>query len=366
MPRSPSGSIKLKRAVQAVPTSSRRIVFRHPKRGARALRLTLPTNVGHEFIDKLFNGTDMSALLAYAGGDSRASEAIKSFVERLGQLGFLSMPCAPPDRLSADRLERFDRLIGYFEIFERRDASRYAYLERLERAHVLFLGVGSLASWAILHMASCGVGNMTLVDYDKVESSNLSRQALFSHRDIGRTKVEAAKRAIERLTEYTRVKATDLRVSSPDDILGLLEPRVDLVILTADKPTWKISVWGARASLLSGVPLLRGNRLGIGPLTIPGETACPACDWPRLTDEIPNAEEIIESYHNWKLPDGAALSTTIGLQGTLLAHEALAYLTGAGVVSSRDAQIKTDLDSPTKVTTAVFPRDPRCPVCAQS
>ena len=54
------------------------------------------------------------------------------------------------------------------------------------------LGVGGLGGWVALNLACCGVGEMLLLDFDKVELSNLNRQVLYSEADIGRFKAEAA------------------------------------------------------------------------------------------------------------------------------------------------------------------------------
>src|SRR5262245_57733370 len=63
---------------------------------------------------------------------------------------------------------------------------------RLQRARVLVVALGGLASPAALALAAAGVGTLGLVDPDVVEPANLPRQLLYEDRDVGRPKVEVA------------------------------------------------------------------------------------------------------------------------------------------------------------------------------
>src|SRR5579872_3411465 len=64
--------------------------------------------------------------------------------------------------------------------------------QRLKAARVLIVGAGGLGAPAALYLAAAGVGELTLVDPDTVDRSNLQRQVLYDTDDAGRLKVEAA------------------------------------------------------------------------------------------------------------------------------------------------------------------------------
>lgn len=64
--------------------------------------------------------------------------------------------------------------------------------KKLMRAKVLLIGLGGLGSAAAYYLAAAGVGTLGLLDYDRVESSNLQRQILHSVADLGRAKVRSA------------------------------------------------------------------------------------------------------------------------------------------------------------------------------
>ena len=63
---------------------------------------------------------------------------------------------------------------------------------RVRAATVLVVGAGGLGSWLVEMLARMGVGRLRLADADRVDWTNLARQALYTEADVGRLKVEAA------------------------------------------------------------------------------------------------------------------------------------------------------------------------------
>ena len=64
----------------------------------------------------------------------------------------------------------------------------------LKEASVLIVGTGGLGSPIALYLAAAGIGRIGLVDYDRVDTSNLQRQVIHSQAAVGELKVESAKR----------------------------------------------------------------------------------------------------------------------------------------------------------------------------
>src|SRR6266487_69997 len=64
---------------------------------------------------------------------------------------------------------------------------------KLLAAKVLLIGAGGLGSPAALYLAAAGVGTIGIVDYDAVDLSNLHRQIIHGHANIGRGKLESAR-----------------------------------------------------------------------------------------------------------------------------------------------------------------------------
>jgi sulfur-carrier protein adenylyltransferase/sulfurtransferase len=85
---------------------------------------------------------------------------------------------------------------------------------KLKAAKVLIIGSGGLGSPALLYLTAAGVGTIGIVDFDVVDDSNLQRQVLFDIHEIGKPKVEAAKRRLEALNPHTRFILHDTHLNS--------------------------------------------------------------------------------------------------------------------------------------------------------
>ena len=71
--------------------------------------------------------------------------------------------------------------------------------KKIFSSKILIVGMGGLGCPLSIYLASLGVGNLGIVDNDKVELSNLNRQILYTQKDLGKFKVEVARRRIRKL-----------------------------------------------------------------------------------------------------------------------------------------------------------------------
>ena len=85
---------------------------------------------------------------------------------------------------------------------------------KLKASRVLIIGSGGLGSPALLYLTAAGVGTIGIVDFDVVDDSNLQRQVLFDIREIGKPKVEAAKRRLEALNPYVNIVIHNTHINS--------------------------------------------------------------------------------------------------------------------------------------------------------
>ncbi|MDR3712938.1 MAG: molybdopterin-synthase adenylyltransferase MoeB [Puia sp.] len=90
----------------------------------------------------------------------------------------------------------------------------YEAQQKLKAAKVLVIGSGGLGSPVLLYLAAAGVGNIGIVDFDVVDDSNLQRQVLFGVEEIGKPKVEAAKRRLQSLNPYIRLTIYNTHLNS--------------------------------------------------------------------------------------------------------------------------------------------------------
>ena len=84
--------------------------------------------------------------------------------------------------------------------------------KKIFNAKVLVIGAGGLGCPLILYLAYSGIGNLGIVDNDKIELSNLSRQVLFTKKDIGKYKVLVSKKAVERINKKINVTTFNQKV----------------------------------------------------------------------------------------------------------------------------------------------------------
>lgn len=97
--------------------------------------------------------------------------------------------------------------------------------QRLSNSHVLIIGCGGLGSAASLYLTAAGIGHMVLVDDDSVESSNLQRQVVYRHCDIGKQKVDAIAGQLFALNPDVRLRTLNHRLD---------ERQLELEVMLAD------------------------------------------------------------------------------------------------------------------------------------
>ncbi len=129
----------------------------------------------------------------------------------------------------------------------------------LARARVLVVGCGGLAAPALPLLAGAGVGQLTLVDGDRVDPTNLHRQTLFTEADQGRLKVEVAAERCAALNSEVAIRAIPLRLTpatAPD-----LMRHADLVLDCAD--SYAVSYILSDRCRIDKRPLISASVLGV-------------------------------------------------------------------------------------------------------
>ncbi len=84
--------------------------------------------------------------------------------------------------------------------------------KKIKSSKVLVVGMGGLGCPLSIYLASLGVGTIGIVDNDKVELSNLNRQIFYSTKDIGKFKIDIAKKKIKAINNKTNIKSFNTRL----------------------------------------------------------------------------------------------------------------------------------------------------------
>lgn len=300
-----------------------------------------------------------------------APEEVLQAMDDLLQEGFLEDAGAPaPPVLSEREQVRYGRgvaLLRWMDLTPR--ASAWELQARLRAARVLLIGVGGTGGVVAQSLVASGVGALHCVEPDIVELSNLNRQLLFHEADIGRPKVEAALAGLRRLNSEVAVTGERHRVRDAGDLAQLLRPGYDLLVLGADRPP-EIRGWANTVCLAADLPWVEGGYRG--PLVsvgvhVPGRGACWEC---HRAGEIAHRDLRLgpdqdEDAASPRMPWNPVNAVTAGLSGNLLAHAALALLTGAPPMEP-GFRMGFNLMAPGDPMLDRFDRRPDCPACGAS
>jgi molybdopterin/thiamine biosynthesis adenylyltransferase/rhodanese-related sulfurtransferase len=187
---------------------------------------------------------------------------------------------------------------------------------RIRDARVLVVGAGGLGSPVIQYLATAGVGTIGIADGDRVETSNLQRQVIFSDSDIGLRKPEAARARIRELNPDVEVVpiATWLDAANAREVTRDYQ----LLIDASDNYPTRLAVNDAAVAL--GTPFVHGAAIrweGMVAAFDPRVGPCYRCLFP----DLPEAEEVCS--------DVGVLGAVTGVIGSLMAVEAIKHVIGA-------------------------------------
>ena len=114
-------------------------------------------------------------------------------------------------------------------------------LERFKNTHVLLVGVGGVGGAAVETLLRMGLGHITVVDNDTFEESNLNRQILSNHENIGNLKVMEAKKRAELINPECEVIPVP-KYLTKENIRDILNNNYDYIIDACDTVTIKLEL----------------------------------------------------------------------------------------------------------------------------
>ncbi len=262
-------------------------------------------------------------IVLYCAGGVRSAMAALS-MQMLGYENVVSMAggfnrwkdegrkWAKPTVLSPDQRNRYHRHLLLPEVGD-------AGQKKLLNSKVLLLGAGGLGSPAALYLAAAGVGRLGLVDFDKVDFTNLQRQVLFGTGDVGKPKLEAARQRLSDLNPTIQIDGYEVQLTS-DNALEILRP-YDIVVDGTDNFPTRYLV--NDASVLLGKPNVYGSIFRFeGQVSVFGapDGPCYRCLYPE-----PPPPGLVPSC-----AEGGVLGVLPGIVGSLQAMEVLKLILGTG------------------------------------
>ena len=233
------------------------------------------------------------------------------------------------DTQYAGEEDRYDRQRLFMSSFAE-DGRRFStdMQTKLETARVAVIGIGGIGSHVLLSLLHMGVGQLVVVDGDRVALSNLNRQFFYSESDTGKNKIDVLREKCRRYNSTVQYEFLHKDLHSTEDFIGVIKD-CDLVMMTADTPRDDIFSWSHEAATITKTPVLytqgaHTNSISVGPLYIPGQTNCFHCFYPytALSYSPLQFQHINQAYqHGSCMPH---IATT----GQIMALEAVKHLTG--------------------------------------
>lgn len=166
---------------------------------------------------------------------------------------------------------------------------------RITESHVVLIGCGGIGNVLGLLLTCAGVGQLTLVDEDQIELSNLTRQVLFTEDDVGLSKLQVASQALQARNRSVTVVPFPRWIKSSNDLQDI--PKADLWVLSADKPR-DLVYWVNAHCLAIAQPYIPAGYVQDvavwGPLVIPGQTGCFTCQ--KIIADT-NCHELLETIN---------------------------------------------------------------------
>jgi sulfur-carrier protein adenylyltransferase/sulfurtransferase len=250
---------------------------------------------------------------------------------------------APMD-LTQDQLRRYSRHIMLPEV-------GLEGQKKIRAASVLCVGAGGLGSPIAMYLAAAGIGRLGIVDFDRVEFSNLQRQILHSTSDVGRPKTESARETITSLNPDVEVVLHETKLTS-DNALEVIRPYDIVVDGTDNFPTRYLT---NDASVLLRKPNVYGSIFrfeGQASVFAPHLGGpCYRCLYPE-----PPPPGMVPSC-----AEGGVLGVLPGLIGMIQATEILKLALGKGAKLLNRLLLFDALEM--RFRELKLKRDPQCPIC---
>ncbi|MEM5947417.1 HesA/MoeB/ThiF family protein [Spirochaetia bacterium 38H-sp] len=224
--------------------------------------------------------------------------------------------------------------------------------KKILNARVLVIGTGGLGSPVAYYLAAAGVGTIGIADGDNVDLSNLQRQILHFTEDLGKPKVESAKKKLMALNPDVNIDVLNYRITE-DNIRSIIKD-YDFIIDATDNFPAKFLI--NDACVLEKKPFSHAGVLRFDGQTfthIPGHM-CYRC----IFRELPPAGAVPTCS------EAGVLGAVVGVLGTIQATEAIKYILGVGELL-KDRLLVFDALA-MRFREVSLSRQKDCPVCGDN
>lgn len=177
---------------------------------------------------------------------------------------------------------QYRRVINFIDDYSTCSEETVEMWNNIRNSHVVIVGLGAVGSWVSSLLVQNGIQNLTLIDNDTVDITNLHRQFGFPESDIGLLKTDVTERRLKEFNEKVKVKKIN-ELLDKELLDKLIDDNVDLIINCADQPNVDTtSLWVGEYCMKNDIPHIIGGGYNlhislIGQTVIPFESACVKC-----------------------------------------------------------------------------------------
>src|SRR5579884_3937502 len=222
--------------------------------------------------------------------------------------------------------------------------------KKLKAAKVLCVGTGGLGAPLAYYLAAAGIGTLGLVDFDKVDESNLQRQIIHSTKDVGRPKIDSAAEKLQALNPYLKIVKHETMLTSAN-ALDIIK---DYDIIADGTDNFPTRYLVNDACVLSGKPNAYASIFrfeGQASVFATEEGPCYRCLYPE-----PPPPGLVPSC-----AEGGVLGILPGLLGIIQATEVIKLILGKGEPLAGRLLLVDALGM--KFRELKLRKNPDCPMC---
>jgi molybdopterin-synthase adenylyltransferase len=390
------------------------------------LRLDDPDGMVELLLDLLYKGSRTPPELAEVVGVPVA--AVDRVVEVLDRHRLL-VDDERAGRIGADTRDRYADNLAFFDPYATLALGREDMLERLRTSHVLLLGLGGVNMTAAAQLCGLGVDRLTVIDAGTIGARDLGWQPFARSRDIGTQTVRRAAAWLREAEPSLHVDAVDSEVTGVSTLAAMLDRYCpDLVIVDAIGPVAGaqssgppgrpgmsgpasrqvmpgpatrpampgpaggsaahgsavsgpvgggsalgdivggdgVDLWVNAACVAAGLPFVRAI-IGAASAAVysvdPGRSGCVAC---MASGSASGQAPAVMRLVNERPGSGLHIGPVAGLLGSLVAFEAMRYLTGFEPPAYAGQPVHVEVNSGGGLRRLGWERSPSCPVCRRA
>lgn len=228
--------------------------------------------------------------------------------------------------------------------------------EKLKQSKVLIVGAGGIGHPLGTYLAAAGIGKLTIIDFDKVEQSNLNRQIFFHLDDIGKNKSEVLAQKLSKQNPFIEIQSIVSKLNA-ENAKTLIEQN-DLVVDCTDNFATKFllhdSCWALKKDLVQGSVYQFEGQIQVFNFSLENDKGCLRCLWSQIPERncVQNCAE------------AGIIGSVTGSIGTLCAMEVIKLRLQLGTVRHNSTFILNLLTG--EVQNLAWNKSINCVLCSHS